>query len=300
MASTMANVVTLASLERTEEEQIDEEHILQAVSAKNSGKKEADEVLLSHVRLATEREAAIMQLSNIVRESNNIRSDLNEGTPPSSQPITEQVKQLLKFKDNAITTLDSIMATVCHLGQAIRAFKEKRGTAEFHADCEVYARKANDLDESGRLGRRHNVKLIDNTLKVVEDAKEKEDRDKQANRSKHSSSGPAQTTAHNPLGPNYQNVQHLFPSILKFSTVSLGSLSHHKFKVDRWLKNAFGNNPIPEEEYVQGFGTTIDEEFRNYLSSKFLEDILTKKDLWTNLMKLCFAKYQLIQGEYRL
>ena len=90
MASTMANVVTLASLERTEEEQIDEEHILQAVPAKNSGKKEADEVLLTHVRLATEREAAIMQLSNIVRESNNIRSDLNEGTLPSSQLITEQ------------------------------------------------------------------------------------------------------------------------------------------------------------------------------------------------------------------
>ena len=121
MASTMANIVTLASLERTEEEQIDE-HILQAVSTKNSGKKEADEVLLTHVRLATEREAAIMQLSNIVRESNNIRSDLNDGTLPSSQLITEQVKQLLKFKDNAIETLDSIMATVCHLGQAIRAF----------------------------------------------------------------------------------------------------------------------------------------------------------------------------------
>ena len=47
MASTLANVVNLASLERTEEEQIDEEHILQAISAKHSGKKEADEVLLT-------------------------------------------------------------------------------------------------------------------------------------------------------------------------------------------------------------------------------------------------------------
>ena len=65
MASAMANAVTLASIERTEEDQIDEEHILQAVSAKNSGKKEADKVLLTHVRLAAEREAAIMQLTNI-------------------------------------------------------------------------------------------------------------------------------------------------------------------------------------------------------------------------------------------
>ena len=60
--------------------------------------------------------------------------------------------------------------------------------------------------------------------------------------------------------------------------------------MDRWLKNAFGNNPIPEEEYVQGFGTTIDEEFRNHLSSKFLEDILTKKDLMDKLDEIMLRK----------
>ena len=234
-----------------------------------------------------------MQLTNIVRESNKIKSDINDGTLPSSQLISEQVKQLLKFKEYANESLDAIMATVCHLNQAIRAFKEKRSTTEFHRDCEVYARKANHLDESGRLERRHMYKLIDDTLKIVEEAKEKEEatiRDKQASRSNNNSSGTAQTSSHNPLGPNYQNVQHLFPSILKYQTVSLGSLTHHKFKVDRWLKAAFGHNPIPNKDYVQGFGQTIDDEFRNHLSSKYLEDIGTKEELMDRINDVMLRK----------
>ena len=124
------------------------------------------------------------------------------------------------------------------------------------------------------------LQLIDATLKVVEDAKEKEENaamERLANRSRQGSgtSGSSHSTVNNHMGPNYQNVQHLLPPILKYATVNLGSLKHHKYKVERWLKNAFGNNPIPEEEYVQAFGTTLDEEFRNHLSSHFLEDIET-------------------------
>ena len=58
-SSAMFNTVTLASIERSNDDEIEEEHKLQAVSANNSGKKEGDEVLSIHVRLVAEREAAI-------------------------------------------------------------------------------------------------------------------------------------------------------------------------------------------------------------------------------------------------
>ena len=117
--------VTLASIDRSDSEEIEEDNRLQAVPTKNSGKKEAEEVLSIYLRLVSDREAAITQLTNVIKESSNIKSDIQEGTPPSSQLISEQVKQLLKFKDNAVLCLDAIMATVCNLSQAIRVFKEK-------------------------------------------------------------------------------------------------------------------------------------------------------------------------------
>ena len=84
----MDATVTLASLERSEEDQIDDEHTIQAVPAKHSGRKEAEEMILAHVRMATEREAAIMQLNSIIRESNSIKTDINDGIAPSSQLVS--------------------------------------------------------------------------------------------------------------------------------------------------------------------------------------------------------------------
>ena len=170
----MNNTITLASINRTEAEEEDENR-LQNVSSENPGKKEAEEILAIHIKLISERQAALTQLTNILKETTMIKQDLEDGTLPSSTVISEQVKQLLRFKENAVLCLDTIMASVCMLGQAIKVFKEKRGTAEYHPDCDSYATKANHLDESCRLERRRMYKLVDETLKTVKDAKEKEE-----------------------------------------------------------------------------------------------------------------------------
>ena len=70
----MYNTINLASIERS-----NDEDRLQSVPAKNSGKKEADKVLALHYRLVAERDAAITQLTYVVKESTHIRTDINDG-----------------------------------------------------------------------------------------------------------------------------------------------------------------------------------------------------------------------------
>ena len=171
-SSTITDTINLANILRSNDEDLNEEFRLQSVSAKNSGKKEADEVLSLHYRLIAERDAALTQFTNIIKESAHIREDIRDGEPTSSSLVSGQVEQLAKYKTNAIECVDAIMATVCHLNQAIKVFQDKRYTSDFHEDCDIYSRNANHLLETGKLKIRKMHKRMDSTLKEVVEAKE--------------------------------------------------------------------------------------------------------------------------------
>ena len=118
-SGTTDDIILLAQIQSHDDDGIEEENQLQAVSAKGAGKKEADQVLDFEARLTSQRVAATSQFQKIVRATNLLKKDLKDGEPTDSSLMTGQVEQLAKYKNNAITSVDAIMGTVWNVKEAI-------------------------------------------------------------------------------------------------------------------------------------------------------------------------------------
>ena len=125
-SGTTEDIILLAQIQSHDDDGLEEENQLQAVSVKGAGKKEADTVLNLESRLTSQRVADTSQFQKIVRATNLIKKDLKDSEPTSSSLVTGKVEQLFKYKNNATEAVDTIMATVWNLKQAIQVFKDKR------------------------------------------------------------------------------------------------------------------------------------------------------------------------------
>ena len=180
----------------------------------------------------------------------------------ASSLIRGQVDQIEKSKQHAITAVDAIMGTIMNIKEAVQCFREKRGTKQYHEDCDFRFRRADQLEDKATEEIRNMHLKVDGVMEDVEVAKQRNSSQQPA-----STPGTSHSGGNTFSGGNFLNANMFLPPTLKYSGVSLVALDSHNHKV-KWLRVALSNKPVPDEWYVMGFSNTLDDEFKAHLSNE--------------------------------
>ena len=116
--------------------QPEEERQLDAVPAKEAGRKNAEQINKLERRLVTQKVTFSGGIGHVHRSISNLKKDLNAEYNPAGSLIQSHKNDNVRLKGNDVKDHHSAAATLFNITKAVAVFREARGTSAFHQDAE--------------------------------------------------------------------------------------------------------------------------------------------------------------------